>query len=116
MNRTVPALLILLLIAAASCEPPPDPRLAGLPGYPAYREHCRRCHGDAGDAKRASRMVRRMVDLAAPAYRDTLTLDDVIRVVKEGKGRMKPYAEKLTAEEIEAVSRVVLAIPVRRVP
>jgi mono/diheme cytochrome c family protein len=53
-------------------------------------------------------MAGHPVDLGAPAYADTVDLAAVRRIVTEGRGRMKGYADKLEAGEIDAVARYVL--------
>lgn len=58
-------------------------------------------------------MAERPVDLAAPAYRDTTDLEDVLSVVSDGRGKMKGYREKLTREQMENVSRYILEMPDR---
>jgi len=87
------------------------PQLTDHPGFPTYREYCRRCHGYGGAGKRASRIAERPVSFVAPAFRDTVSLEDVERVVIRGKGKMQGYEGKLTPEEIRAVSRYVLDLP-----
>ncbi len=90
-----------------------DPAIVALPGYPVYKEHCRKCHGGAGDGPKASRMAKRTVDLAAPAFRDTVTAAWITRVVRDGRGRMKPLDDRLRPGEIDTVAAFVLSLPVR---
>ena len=105
------ALILVTLTGAyllAGCGDKGEPVLTGHPGYPAYKKHCRKCHGNEGDGQKASRMARRNLDLGHQAYGDTTSLDDVVRVVREGQGRMKGYQTKLARDELDAVSRYVL--------
>lgn len=112
----LPILAPLVIIAwAFGCGMEGEPVLTGNPGYPVYKKHCRRCHGNRGDAARASRMAKRKVSLIDAAYRDTTDVADVRRVVSTGRGRMKGYENKLTPEEVEAVSRYILEMPTRTV-
>ncbi len=99
----------------SGCGGDGEPVLTEHPGYSAYRKYCQRCHGNRGGARKASRMADRPVDLVAPAYRDTTDLEDVLAVISDGRGRMKGYREKLTASELEDVSRYVLEMPGRGV-
>jgi mono/diheme cytochrome c family protein len=110
----LPALALLGLAAFWwSSREGGNPRAAGLPGHGVYVEHCRRCHGAFGDGARASRMAKRRVDLAAPAYRDTTFLEDVRRVVADGKGRMEGFGAKLAPEDIDSVTAYVRVLPGR---
>ena len=94
-------------------RPAENPAAAGLPGYSVYRAHCRRCHGAWGDAAKATRLARRPVDIAAPAFRDTTTLEDLRRIVLVGRGRMEGFEGKLTPLEVDSVSRFVRVLPGR---
>ena len=58
-------------------------------------------------------MAERPVDLVAPAYRDTTDFKQVLTLVSDGRGLMKGYREKLSARELEDVSRYVLEMPDR---
>ena len=105
--------LILLLLAAGSlvgCGERGEPLRSTHPGYPVYRKTCRRCHGNEGDGARAARMAEHAVDLAAPAFRDTVDAAWIERVVRLGKGRMKGYEETLTDSEIEGLVDYVLGL------
>lgn len=101
-------------LLAPGCARDGEPVLTEHPGYPAYRKYCRRCHGNRGDGAKASRMAKRPVSLIAPAYRDTVDLEQVLDLVRDGRGRMKGYREKLSTRELEAVSRYALEMPPRR--
>jgi mono/diheme cytochrome c family protein len=107
------ALLVIALVVKSGGDT--RPLAVDHPGYPVYRTYCRRCHGNEGDAAKASRVAGRPVDLAAPAYRDTLTFEDVRAVVLHGKKRMPAYADKLDEGEIDAVSVYVLEMAAARV-
>lgn len=104
----------LVLAVAFGCGDRGDPLLTGHPGYPAYARFCKRCHGNEGDGKRASRMAERAIDLGSPAYADSADPAAVRRIVAEGRGRMKGYAETLSGEEMDAVSHYVLEMGTAR--
>lgn len=112
-NRGVLVLALSGVLAAggAGCGERHRPVLTDHAGYPAYRKYCRRCHGNLGDGGRASRIAKRPVSLFAPAFRDTVDLADVERIVAGGKGKMKGYRDRLGETGIEAVARYVLALP-----
>lgn len=111
-TRGLAAMLFLTAAAAfpLGCSEKVDPRLTGLPGYPVYRKYCKRCHGADGAAGKASRVAERPVNLAAPAFRDSTTVEALERVIAAGKGKMKGYDGKLSPGEIDAVARFVRAL------
>jgi mono/diheme cytochrome c family protein len=106
----IPGLVVAAAFALGGRE---KPVITDHAGYPAYRKHCKRCHGTRGDARKASRMAERPVSLLDPAFRDTTGIEGVMEVVRQGRRKMKGYSGKLSEEQIEAVSRYVLALPQR---
>jgi mono/diheme cytochrome c family protein len=74
-----------------------------------YKKHCKTCHGATGTP--TARMTGMYPDLKAL---DATTLkgvsaDSVMAWVKKGKGKdMKPFGEKMSADEIAAVAQYVL--------
>jgi mono/diheme cytochrome c family protein len=59
-------------------------------------------------------MAERAIDLGSPAYADSADPAAVRRIVAEGRGRMKGYAETLSGEEMDAVSHYVLEMGTAR--
>lgn len=86
------SLLAAVVLACGSASAPPDD---GAPkGAQLFKMHCELCHGANGklgfnDAK----------DLTA----STLGRAEMIAQVTNGKGKMMPYRNVLTAKEIETV-------------
>lgn len=112
-RRGVLVLAVAGLVGAggAGCGERHPPVLTGHEGYPVYHKYCRRCHGNLGNGARASRVAHRPVSLFAPAFRDTVDLAKVRRIVAGGKGKMEGYREKLTPAQLDAVTRYVMALP-----
>lgn len=73
---------------------PPD-------GESLYRKYCVLCHG--ADGKKGFNGAG---DLTA----STLTLEERVVLVREGKGMMTPFRELLSEEEIRAVSAFTLTL------
>ena len=74
-------------------------------GQALYDEHCKKCHGPAGGEPPAA-MVKKMENLESvtdPAFLAETPEDSLISVTENGRGKMKPFAEKLTREEIIAI-------------
>jgi mono/diheme cytochrome c family protein len=112
--RAVRRLLIVgWLGLMCGCRREAPAELRALPGHNLYDDRCRRCHGDWGNGERASRMARRPVDLAGAAFRDTTDLEEIVRIVRGGKGRMKGFGERLEQADLDSVARYVLSLPER---
>ena len=107
MKKLLP--LACLLIALA-----PVARAAAV--QENWQEHCASCHGkDGKGATKAGRMAR-VKDLTDPAYQKTFADEKAATAISEGqkdekgKEKMKPFSEKLTAEEIKALVAHVRAL------
>jgi len=110
MGAVAVFLVMAVAFALQSCGGKRGPLLVDHPGYAVYRKYCRRCHGDEGDAARASRMAHRHIDLASSAFHDTTTVDEVLSVVSDGKGRMKGYRGRVDPPELDSVTAYVMAL------
>ncbi len=64
------------------------------PGKAIFNMNCTLCHGRDGKAG-----LNGAKDLTA----STLTAEEMMAIVKNGKGAMAPYKQVLSAQEIEAV-------------
>jgi mono/diheme cytochrome c family protein len=63
-----------------------------------YSQKCAACHGPDGKAKRMG-----SPDISAVKA----TEGDIEKVIANGKGKMQPYKDKLTAEQIKDVATYV---------
>jgi len=87
-----------LLVAAASLA------LAGEDGKALYDSKCAMCHGKDGVAKPMAKGAR---NLNAADFQKEATTDSISKVIAEGKGKMPAYKEKLSADQVKAVSEYV---------
>jgi mono/diheme cytochrome c family protein len=90
MLRTTLLIAALLLPAAARSDDGPQ----------MYGKKCLACHGldGAGDKPMGKKV-------GAPDLRTSrLTLAEVERVIADGRGKMLPYKDKLTPEQITAIA------------
>jgi len=95
--RITAALLTSIVVLAIACGSAtgPAPDEAGTPkGQQLYRMHCELCHGANGKLG---------FNEAKDITLSTLTRDEMITQVANGKGRMMPYKNTLGPKEIEAV-------------
>lgn len=89
------ASLIVIAVACGSAAAPAPDAADGVPkGAQLYKMHCELCHGANGKLG-----FNEAKDLTA----STITRAEMIAQVTNGKGKMMPYKNVLTAKEIEAV-------------
>ena len=63
-----------------------------------YLKHCKLCHGKDGQ-----RMMSGAKDLSVSA----MSLEERVKIITEGKGKMASYSAKISEEEIEAVAMYI---------
>ncbi len=73
-----------------------------------WSKNCQKCHGKDGRGNTKAGKMAKAKDFTDADYQDTLNEEDMHKNVKEGmivdgKKKMKPYADKLTDEEITAL-------------
>lgn len=69
-----------------------------LPGYSIYMENCKLCHGKSGDLGLSG---------ASNLRKSTLTLDEKINVITNGRNGMAPHKNILTPDEITQVATYI---------
>lgn len=97
MTRLVPFALGLLLLACSSATadgPGMADRAEKSPGEQVFNMNCALCHGRDGKLG---------LNAAKDLTVSTLTKDEMVAMVRQGKGTMMPYKDVLTAKEIDAV-------------
>jgi mono/diheme cytochrome c family protein len=88
--------------------------LAATAGYAAdapeaYTKNCASCHGADGAGHTKAGKMLGAKDLTDAAYQKTFTDDDATKSLKEGlkdasgKTKMKPFADKLSDDDIKTV-------------
>lgn len=104
MSRWAASVAAAVLLAVAACSPSApsvpegaDPALRE--GRDLYQSSCVQCHGADGGGGRGPKLSGGAV---VEAYPD---LGTQIVVVREGKGGMPAFGDKLSTAEIEAVVR-----------
>lgn len=92
-NRSRLTLALLVSMAGAV-------GFAQSPGESVYKTSCQSCHGATGTPSPA--MVKMMnVKPASDPDIKKLTADEMFASVKNGKGKMKPFKDKLTDAQIK---------------
>lgn len=75
-------------------------------GGALYKQQCATCHGAAGVPAPAMAKALAIPTLDA-AFLAKVSDDSLSAVVKNGAGKMKPFKDKLSAEQIAAVVKYV---------
>lgn len=89
----------LAVLAVAGC-------LAGSMGFAqaageaVYKANCQSCHGSTGTPSPGIAKAMGVKPASDPEMKK-LSVDDEIAAVKNGKGKMKPFAGKLTDAQIK---------------
>ena len=108
--RTIAILLLLvlppLLVACGGSAPEPAAGAPG-PGRAIYERDCAMCHGMDGVA---SRIGRGAVDLNDPDWQGRTSVEQVVRVIEEGRGQMPAWKSRLSEEETRAVAGYVMTL------
>ncbi len=72
-----------------------------IPGQEVFQSNCSACHGDLGNA---------MISGAKDLTQSHLNQQEIMLIIKKGKGNMLAYESILTEEEINDLSHYVLSL------
>lgn len=93
-------------------EPKPDegktdPAPSGVDGKDLFGKKCKSCHGATGDGKTKIGQENDIEDWTQAGWKGKWPESKVVDIVTNGKAgtKMKPFKDKLTADEIKAVSK-----------
>jgi len=73
-------------------------------GKALYDSKCAMCHGKDGVAKPMAKGSKNFND---PAYQKAATIESISKETNDGKGTMKGFKDKLTPEQVKAISEYV---------
>lgn len=97
------AVFVLLAAAPAAAEEPKQED-----GKALYATKCGMCHGADGVAKP---MGKGSANFNDPAFQTKTTVEDIAKVILDGKGKMPKNAGKITPEQAKAIAAHVKTIP-----
>ena len=83
------------------------PALAEEDGKKLYDSKCAMCHGTDGVAKKMGAGSKNFND---PAWAKAETSDGVVKIIHEGKGKMKGLGDKVSADQAKAIAEYVLTL------
>jgi cytochrome c6 len=96
MKRTIRSQVALaLLVSVASAV-----SFAQSGGEAVYKAKCQSCHGASGTPNPAMAKMMNIKAVSDPDIKK-LTADQMFDSVKNGKGKMQPFKDKLTDQQIK---------------
>lgn len=75
-----------------------------------WKAKCKNCHGEDGRADTKTGKKEKVADMTTPGWQSEWTNDKMKVVILEGSKdnkKMKPFKEKLTAEEVEGLVALI---------
>jgi mono/diheme cytochrome c family protein len=97
-----------LIVCAASASSLRAEEPAKADGKSLYAAKCGMCHGTDGAAKP---MAKGSASFNDAAFQSKATVDDIVKVILDGKGKMPKNAGKITPEQARAIAEHVKSIP-----
>jgi len=94
-------LLIGILAAVVST------RAAAQDGKALYLANCKMCHGEAGKPSDGIKKMNPKIETFAAAFFASRTDAELAKGIANGKGKMKPFKDRMTPEEIAAVAKYI---------
>ena len=79
----------------------------GSEGKTVYESKCATCHGKEGKSETKAGQMTQSPDLTLKSWKSGTSLAEVEKLIREGAGKMPKYQDKLSEEEIRAVTRYV---------
>jgi mono/diheme cytochrome c family protein len=98
--------VVVLLVAFAFCLAV-VPAFAAEDGKALYGSKCAMCHGKEGVAGKMAAGAKNFND---PAFKKAETGDSIVKIIHEGKGKMKGLGDKVNAEQAKAIADYVLTL------
>ena len=90
----------LLLLASLPAVAEPD-------GKQLYQQNCAKCHGENGRANTLRGWLVFAKNLSKPKWQNNASDEEILEAIQQGPGAMPAYAEKLNADEQQAVLQYV---------
>jgi mono/diheme cytochrome c family protein len=108
-SRVIRTIALTACTAAAGCSrsaPAAEP--AAVDASALFAQACAKCHGAEGSGGLA--MVAngpRPIDLTSPEWQRGRSDQELVAAIRTGRGAMPPFADVLTAQQIDALGSYV---------
>ncbi len=76
-------------------------------GKALYDANCKKCHGVAGKPSDGIKKMNPKIETFDAAFFAKRTDPDLVKGIAEGKDKMKPFKDKMKADEIAAVAKYI---------
>jgi mono/diheme cytochrome c family protein len=74
-----------------------------------YTKHCASCHGADGKGQTTMGKKQKVGDYTDPAVQAKFSDDEALKVILEGKGKMKGYKDKVSEAEAKDLVKFIRA-------
>ena len=95
---------LLALVPAATAE---DTSSVEAQAKALYEKKCGMCHGKDGVAKKVADGSANLND---PEWQASTSIEEIVQVTTEGKGKMKGHKDKMSPAQAEAVAKYILTL------
>lgn len=89
---------------------PDQPHMQQPDGKVLFEQNCRKCHGVKGTPPPSMKRMMPKIPTFEATTLSQKTLQSVIEIVLKGKGDMKPFTDKLSNDQVEAVAKYVFTL------
>jgi len=79
----------------------------GADGKALYDQHCKKCHGPAGKPSAGIQKLNPKIATFDAAFFAKRSDADLVKGIDEGKGKMKPFKDKMKPDEMAAVAKYI---------
>lgn len=79
----------------------------GADGKTVYEANCKKCHGVTGKPSDGIKKMNPKIETFDAAFFAKRSDAELVKGITEGKGKMKPFNDKLKADEIAAVAKYI---------
>lgn len=79
----------------------------GADGKALYEQHCKKCHGVTGKPSDGIKKMNPKIEAFDAAFFAKRADADLVKGIGEGKGKMKPFNDKMKPDEMTAVAKYI---------
>lgn len=77
-------------------------------GAAVYKKRCTMCHGENGVGDTKAGKMTKAPNITTVEWKNGATVDQLVKTLREGLGKMPKYDGKLSDEELTAVSKYTI--------
>ena len=73
-------------------------------GKSVYDSKCASCHGDDAKGETKAGQLTKTPDITSEPWKQGTSVEELVKTLREGLGKMPKYEDKITAEDLKAVA------------